>query len=304
MDARHLLLLRELAERGSVTAVAAALHRTPSAVSQQLRTASREAGAILVEPQGRGLRLTEAGRTLAEGGTRVAVALAQAEAAWDDFRSAPGGVVSVAVLPSAAMFLLPAVMHELRDTGVELRCTDVDVAESEFAALASDHEIVLAHSPTRDAPAGAEELAATRLVREPLDIALPIGHRLASRAAVPPEELVEEDWIGVPVGYPFDSVLQAIEQRTGRSLRVRQRIRDNGLVEAMVAAGHGIAVLPRFTAPTDDRVVLRPLDGVPTGRYVFALVRPDRAERLAVRRVLAAFRTAAAAMTKSSASQD
>lgn len=299
MDARHLLLLRELAERGSVTAVAAALRRTPSAVSQQLKTASRETGATLVEPYGRGLRLTEAGRILAEGGTRIAVALAQTQATWDDFRSAPGGTVSVAMLPSAAVFLLPAVMHELYDVGIELRCTDADVAESEFAALASDHEIVLAHSPTRDAPAGAEALTATRLLREPLDIALPAGHRLAGRATVPPVELVDEDWIGVPVGYPFDSVLQVIEQLTGRSLRVRQRLIDNRLVEALVAAGHGIAVLPRFTAPTDGRVVLRPLAGVPTGRHVFALVRPDRAERLAVRRVLAAFATAAAGMTTS-----
>ncbi|WP_036960199.1 helix-turn-helix domain-containing protein, partial [Promicromonospora kroppenstedtii] len=62
LDPRHLDLLREFADRGSVTAVARATHRTPSAVSQQLRTAQRELRGIpLVEPHGRGLRLTEAG---------------------------------------------------------------------------------------------------------------------------------------------------------------------------------------------------------------------------------------------------
>ena len=67
MDQRHLTLRRELAARGSVTAVAAATHRTGSAVSQQLRTAERDLGLPLVEPAGRGIRLTDAGRLLAEG---------------------------------------------------------------------------------------------------------------------------------------------------------------------------------------------------------------------------------------------
>ena len=71
MDVRHLQLLRELDDRGSVTAVAAATHRTVSAVSQQLRTAQRSAGMALVEPDGRGIRLTEAGRLLAAGAVEV-----------------------------------------------------------------------------------------------------------------------------------------------------------------------------------------------------------------------------------------
>lgn len=61
MDVRRLRILRELADRGSVTAVAAALNFTPSAVSQQLKALSREAGLELTAPDGRGLRLTAAG---------------------------------------------------------------------------------------------------------------------------------------------------------------------------------------------------------------------------------------------------
>ncbi|MCK9825980.1 LysR family transcriptional regulator, partial [Nocardioides cavernae] len=72
MDVRHLDLLRELEDRGSVTAVAAATHRTPSAVSQQLRSAERAFGATLVEAHGRGVRLTDAGRALAASARDVA----------------------------------------------------------------------------------------------------------------------------------------------------------------------------------------------------------------------------------------
>ncbi|MFD6527258.1 LysR family transcriptional regulator, partial [Isoptericola sp. NPDC060185] len=107
MDVRHLALLRELADRGSVTAVAQATHRTPSAVSQQLRTTQRELRTPLVEPSGRGLRLTEAGRLLAEGGASVAAAVAQVQARWDEFQGEPSGTVSVAAGGPAPPVRLP-----------------------------------------------------------------------------------------------------------------------------------------------------------------------------------------------------
>lgn len=107
MDVRHLDLLRELADRGSITAVAEATHRTVSAVSQQLKAAQRQAGMALVEHQGRGLRLTDAGRVLAEAGAEVGTAIAAAQARWDAFRAHPTGTVGLAMLPSAAAVLLP-----------------------------------------------------------------------------------------------------------------------------------------------------------------------------------------------------
>src|SRR6476660_1591966 len=133
MDVRHLDLLRELDDRGSVTAVAAATHRTPSAVSQQLRSAERSFATALVEPHGRGVRLTDAGRVLAAAGRDVAVALAEAQARWEEFHGTASGVVSVAALPSAATFLLPGVLRALAHERIEVVCTDVDIAEVAYA---------------------------------------------------------------------------------------------------------------------------------------------------------------------------
>ncbi|MCD0443085.1 LysR family transcriptional regulator [Glycomyces sp. A-F 0318] len=294
MDVRHLELLRELALRGSVTEVARAAHRTPSAVSQQLKAAQREFGMALVEPSGRGLRLTEAGRVLAEGGAAVAAALEQARARWDAFRGEPSGTVTVAALPSAATFLLAAVLREIDGGAIELRCGDIDIAEAEYAALAADHDIVIAHSFTGVRPAGTDALAAVPLAREPLDVAMAADHPLAARGTVRAEDLVDCEWIGVPKGYPFDSVLESVERATGASLRVVQRIRDNRLVESLVAGSRRVAVLPRFTTPTGAGLVLREIAGIPTRRHITAILRPDRAERLAVKRVLDAFRRVAA----------
>ena len=85
------------------------------------------------------------------------------------------------------------------------------------------------------------------------------------------------------------------ESGVDRTKRRNQKAVDAGrLVEALVAAGECVAVLPRFTAPAGDEVVLRPLKGVASGRHVCAILRPDRAQRLAVRRVLEALVVVAA----------
>ena len=81
-------------------------------------------------------------------------------------------------------------------------------------------------------------------------------------------------------------MLQSIERATGARLDVRQRLTDNRLVEALVAAGDRLAILPRFTTPVDEQLTLRPLTGIPANRHVSAVLRPDRARRRAVRQVL------------------
>lgn len=293
MDARHLELLRELSDRGSVTAVATATHRTPSAVSQQLRTAQREFGAPLVEPSGRGLRLTEAGLLLAEGGREVACALERVQARWDAFRGQPTGTVRIAALPSAATFLMPAVLRELSDLPIDVLWSDFDIAEAAFGGLASDFDIVIAHSLAQRAPASTDGLTTVELVREPLDIAMRTGHRLAVGTSVLPRDLVEVEWYGVPLGYPFDSVRIAVESATGLRVPIVQRLRDNRLVEALVASSDRVAVLPRFTTPTGAGIALRPVDSLATARFIFAVMRPDRAERAVVTRVLEALRRVA-----------
>lgn len=285
MEVRHLRLLRELRDRGSVAAVAAATHRTPSAVSQQLRTAARELGVALVEPAGRGVRLTDAGRLLADGAVEVDAALERVQARLDAFRGQPSGLVRVVAFPSAAELLFPPLLTALAEAPITVRCTDLDVREADFAGLARDADLVVAHSLTGRAPAGTEGLVATVLLREPVDVALPASHPLAAHAVLAPEQVVDEPWISVPAGYPFATVLASVEAATGRRAAVTGRVRDNRLVEALVRAGQGIALLPRFTTRASDGLVLRPLGGVHAARWVVLLARPDRAERAVVRRV-------------------
>ena len=88
--------------------------------------------------------------------------------------------------------------------------------------------------------------------------------------------MIGEKWIGVPVGHPFDRILQRIEAITGQQADVVQRFIDNGIVEAMVAGGHGIAILPRYTTRDHENgLVTRPLAGVRSERVIWAIQRPE-----------------------------
>ncbi|MFC6356102.1 LysR family transcriptional regulator [Luethyella okanaganae] len=288
MDVRRLDLLRELAERGSITAVSVATHRTPSAVSQQLKVLEREAGMPLTERSGRGIVLTSAGHALARSAVDVSVALERASALWDEFRNHPSGEVSLVTFPTAGQMLLPGALQDLATVpGLVVRCTDLDPELADFPALTADYDIVLAHTMRGQIAWGGRGLRVLPLMTEPLDVGLPLGHRLAERPFLTPDDVIDETWLGVPAGFPFERILHEIEQIVGRRATVTQRFSDMHVVEAFITAGLGIALVPRYTSGGSQaaRLVLKPLLGVDAERQIVALMRPDIAERLAVRTV-------------------
>ncbi|MHB1171367.1 MAG: LysR family transcriptional regulator [Lacisediminihabitans sp.] len=295
MDVRRLELLRELAERGSVTAVALATRRTASAVSQQLKLLEREAGVPLTERRGRGIVLTGAGRMLAQTAADVAVALERADALWQEFRRQPRGEVTLTTFPTGGQMLLPGLLAAVAMMpGLRLACTDQDPQLPDFADLTPDFDIVIADSPNLLPSWRERGLAVVKLLEEPLDVALPENHPLAATASLSARDLADETWIGAPQGFPYDRILRQLEAITGVPARIGQRFLDNGIVEALVAAGHGIAILPRFTTRDHENgLVTRPLTGVRALRQISALMRPDRAERPSVQLVVEALRAEA-----------
>jgi DNA-binding transcriptional LysR family regulator len=295
VDVRRLEVLRELKLRGSVTAVAHATHRTPSAVSQQLKALEREAGLPLTERSGRGIVLTPAGEALARAAADVVVAIATAEETWRTYVASPQGHVELAVFPTAGRMFLPGLLEAVRRVpGLELVASDVDPVAGDFTGLVHDFDVVVAHAvgPT---PAWADrDLVAVPLAEEPLDIALPVGHPLAERPEVTPEEVAASPWIGVPPSFPFERLYAEIERVAGTRLTILQRFSDTRVVEALVAAGEGLAVLPRFTAGGPGSwIVLRPLARLAPTRRIAALARRETMERPSVRVVVDALRSIA-----------
>jgi DNA-binding transcriptional LysR family regulator len=285
MDVVRLRLLRELSERGTVHAVAEAMSLTPSAVSQQLKILRREAGVPLLEPDGRRVRLTDAGLALVARADEVLAALDRAQADMDAYRSTPRGTVRVAMFPSGAAMLLAGLITRAAAVGVEVVGRDIDQPAINAPTQLADFDVVVVHRDDRDTSPWGPRIEATPLLREPLEILLPQHHRLADSPRIALRELADEPWIGVEGGLMVDDVLRSLATVAGVHPRIVQRVNDFRVVEELVAAGIGIALLPRYVHTT-RRLVRKPLRGVRIARRIEAVTRVGATARPAVAHVL------------------
>ncbi|MFC4606019.1 LysR family transcriptional regulator [Rhodococcus kronopolitis] len=297
MDVERLRLLRELADRGTVVATAVAMNLTPSAVSQQLKVLAREAGVPILEPDGRRVRLTAAGQALVLRAEDVLAALDRATAEMDSYRGSPRGRVRVALFPSGAALMLPGLLRRLAGSGVDVEAQDVDEPASAVPQLLADFDVILTHRDERAPTVASPRVRIEQLMREPIDLVLWPGHPLAGRAGVELDELAEESWISVRGGFPVDDVLESVAAATGVRPRVVQRINDFRVIEELVAAGHGVALMPRH-AVAHPGLVHTHLAGIRAARIYDLATRPAAADRPAVEAVLDAFRAEARAVVE------
>ncbi|WP_238422823.1 LysR family transcriptional regulator [Gordonia sp. 'Campus'] len=288
MEVRRLRLLREFADRESIGAVADAMHMTPSAVSQQLKVLADEAGVALFEPDGRRIRLTEAGRALVLRADDVIAAVDRAHEEMSSYRSGKARV-RLAMFPSGSTLLLPSVLDMATESGIDVHAVHLDVGYHDAAPALADFDVVVTHRDERTPAVNVPRVRVTELMREPVDVIVAGDNELAGRDEVAVTELAEHDWISVEGGFPVDDVLQSISAVTGVAPRVTQRMLDFTTIEALVAGGHGIALMPRFAVrhPGVKRLVIK---GVRAARVYEALSRPR--SRSAVQRVVEHLQTA------------
>ncbi|CDP89401.1 MULTISPECIES: LysR family transcriptional regulator [Mycolicibacterium] len=293
MDAGRLRMLRELADHGTVAAVAEVLSMTPSAVSQQLKILQREAGVSLIEPDGRRVRLTDAGQVLVGHADAVLAALDRARAEMDAYRSTPRGTVNVSFFPSGAAMLLSPLIIRAAERGVQVLARDVDVPAARAPAQLPDFDVVVVHRDERDAAPWGPRFECTELLREPLDVVLPPGHHLSGRDQVQLADLSDEPWIGVEGGLMVDDVLNSLAIMSGVRAGITQRINDFRVVEELVHAGIGVALMPRYVRLARELVRL-PISDISVARRVEAITRAGATARPAVAVVLDELRAVAA----------
>lgn len=302
-------MFRAVAEHGSVGAAAAALHITGPAVTQQLRKLEREAGTRLVEPDGRGIRLTAAGHVLAGHAAVAATAVADAErdlAALHDDAAGPLRIGSVA---SALRSLLPEVLHALTTRNPRLVPTvdDGEVVDLLPALRSRDLDAVLLESWTQRParlPAG---VRVTALVTEPAQLAVPAEDPLTGPDPVPLRTLTGRVWASGPTGTePYEALLQLL-RGAGAEPDIRYRVGDFATQLALVRAGLAVALLPAMavaglavpggTGPVpagdDDGVRLLPCRPA-VGRSLLLATRESDAGLPSVRALVDGLRAAAA----------
>jgi molybdate transport repressor ModE-like protein len=289
IDARRLRVLREVAEQGTLAAAADALHLTPSAVSQQLAALEREVGQPVIERNGRGVRLTGAAEVLVD---HANVVLAQLEAAAADVAAYSEGVVGtvrIAGFATALAEIVAPAAAALRASHPRLALT---IAEQEapdcFRALArGDADIALSMASRLAPPRDDPRFHRRALRADALDAVLPADHRLAVRAEIELAELAGEPFVGPPDGTSCHDVTVSGCAAAGFTPAFQHRSLDFYTTMALVAAGLGVALVPRLAqAAVPPGAVIRPLSAPAPARHVFAATRAGAERRPTVAAVL------------------
>ncbi|MFC5154221.1 LysR family transcriptional regulator [Streptomyces amakusaensis] len=295
LNLERLRTLDALARHGSVSAAADGLHVTTSAVSQQLAKLEREVGQQLLAKNGRGVRLTDAGRLLADHAARI---ISQVELAQSDIEAQRGQVVGearIGAFPTAARGLFPAALAALRADHPELRVhsRELEPEQGLRAVVRGDLDlaVVLDWSNKRlPVPGG---LAQAHLLDDRPDIAMPAGHRLAGRSEADLEEFADDDWVSWPEGeFCHDWLMFTLRSR-GIEPRIPHLAGEHHTQLALIAAGLGVCVTPRLgRGPVPEGVALVPLRQRVV-RHVYAVWRTDADRRPSIRAAVGALRAAA-----------
>jgi DNA-binding transcriptional LysR family regulator len=281
MDLGRLKALHAVHTHGTVAAAATALGYTPSAVSQQISKLERETGSVLLERQGRGVALTDAAYLLVATAQQLMEIVESAEVALEEQRGRPGGRLSLAAFPTAAAGLMPPVLAQLAAAhpSLELRLTEVDAHLSVDLVAQGAVDLAVAHDwdiAPLPCPEGLERAV---LGEDRCDVLVPSGHRLAARESLVREDVARERWICQPPGSVCHEWLVRTLRESGTEPDLAFQAGEYGTQVALVAAGLGIALVPRLgRGPLPAGVVMRPLEPAPV-RRLYALWRQGASRR-------------------------
>ncbi|GAA2092845.1 LysR family transcriptional regulator [Streptomyces albiaxialis] len=299
----RLQTLRVLRECGTVTATAAALHLTPSTVSQQLRQLAAQMDLTLLEPEGRKVRLTPAAHALLRHADALHARWEEAAADLAAHREGTAGRLRVTGIATALSALVVPATARLRDEAPGLDVTVAeDPTEDRYGLLLTGEADIAVVLPTPAAPPPDDpRFTPHPLLSDPQDLLVPVGHPLADRVreGVRLDEAADETWIRA--GDPQDQhqLLLTACAAAGFTPRLAHAAVDWAAVVALVAHGFGVCLMPRLAplpAGAPAPVVRVPLRGPSRPvRRIVAYVRRGSERQPPVARGLAALRDAAEA---------
>lgn len=291
VDTGRLQLLLTLSRLGTMRAVADAHMMTTSSVSQQIAALAKEAGTQLIEPDGRRVRLTPAGRRLADHAVTI---LAAVDAARLDLDSTaePAGTLRVGGFATGIrVSLLPA----LADIAVSHPRVDVIISEYEpieaFRLLVEDDlDLALAYDYTL-APASRDAvLEAVPLWTTPWGLAVPSGAPDFAdigdiRDHVDLRDYAGQRWIVNSRNTADEDVVRTLASLVGFTPDIAHQIDSLDLVEDLIVAGYGVGLLP-MGRPARDGVTVLPLRDPDVVMTAYAVTRRGRAAWPPLRLVL------------------
>jgi DNA-binding transcriptional LysR family regulator len=277
LNVNRLRVLREVAARGSFSAAADALSYTQSAVSQQIAALEAETGTTLVERRPRGLRLTEAGRVLVEHTEGILARLEAAEEELAAIAGVRGGRLRMASFPTAGGTLMPLAIARF---GVEHPSVELTLAEGEPEEIvprlsAGELDLALIYEFRGVSDVLGPELERTELCSDPMYVALPAAHRLATSPTIALGDLAGEAWVQTSAASPCARHVVRSCHVAGFEPRVAFESDDYATVQGLVAAGVGVALIPELALPSvRPEIAIRELSPEGPERTVLAATPP------------------------------
>lgn len=267
VDLRRLHVLRLVHQYGTVTAAADVLRLTPSAVSHQVRQLSRETGVRLLEPHGRGVRLTPAGHTLVQHADTLQAGWERARADLAAHADGSAGLLRLCGFPTVVAGLLGPAAQRLNATHPRLivHIAEVEATEGFDLVLSGEADIAVVVPTGQTPPLDDAKFDQQPLLEEPLDLLVPADHRLAGRETVALTEVAHDPWIlAAPSSGEFNQVVLVACATAGFTPKIAHHVQDCVSVTALVACGLGVALVPRLAPlPAHHDVVRFPLSGEP-----------------------------------------
>ncbi|GAB3520586.1 LysR family transcriptional regulator [Arthrobacter monumenti] len=295
-----LRVLQMVAHHGTVTAAAAALHYTPSAVSHQLRQLAADLGVELLSQSGRGIRLTAAARTVLR---HADVLYAQVERAKAELAAAvdePGGSFTLCGFSTAATHLLPPAAAALRDRYPQLsvRVIEAEPGRCFDLLLAGDADLALLTATAQTPPSSDSRFDQRPLLDDPLDLIVPDEHRLASRATATLADAADEPWIVGRPGSAYHHLVVTACMAAGFTPNIAHHADEWDTGTALVAHEFGVMLVPRLARLHEEWPVTRiPLRGEPApARRILAATRLGGRDHPMVASALGTITTTAASL--------
>ncbi|WP_328737031.1 LysR family transcriptional regulator [Streptomyces bobili] len=295
LNLERLRTLDALARHGSVSGAAAGLHITTSAVSQQMAKLEREVGQQLLAKNGRGVRLTDAGRLLADHAARI---LSHVELAQSDLEAQRGQVVGelrLSAFPTAARGLFPVALAGLREEhpGLRVRSCELEPELGIAGVIRGDLDLAVVldwYNKPMPVPDG---LVKAPILDDPADVAMPAGHPLAGRDEVDLGEFAGDEWITWGDGEFCHEWLMFTLRSRGVEPIVGHRAAETHTQLGLVAAGLGVCIAPLLGRhPVPEGIVIVPLRQR-LRRHVYAAWRADADRRPSIRAAVKALKSAA-----------
>jgi DNA-binding transcriptional LysR family regulator len=283
LNVARLKVLDEVARRGSLSAAADALDYTQSAISQQIAALEQETGMTLLQRHPRGVSLTAAGQTLVGHAEGILARLESAEAALGAIAGLRGGRLRMASFPTAGATLMPLAIaaFRARHPDVELTLAEGEpeqiaprlrAGEIDFALLFEFDPATTAGGSGSSSGGADDELTRVELLEDPLFLALPREHRLASKRKLRLEDLRGEAWVQTSSSSPCARHVVRSCHAAGFEPNVAFESDDYQTVQGLVAAGVGVALIPELALNPVVRedIAIRALSPRPPVRQVVA----------------------------------